>query len=28
LAVYDADGKNVTLGTPYIAKASVVAEVE
>lgn len=28
LAVYDADGKNVTLGTPYIAKASVVADIE
>jgi ribosomal protein L21 len=28
LAVYDADGNNVTLGTPYIAKASVVADIE
>jgi ribosomal protein L21 len=27
LAVYDADGKNVTVGQPYVKKASVVAEI-
>lgn len=28
LAVYDADGTNVTVGMPYVAKASVVADIE
>jgi len=28
LATYDADGKNVTIWQPYIAKASVVADID
>lgn len=27
LAVYDADGSNVTIGQPYVKKASVAAEI-
>jgi len=27
LALYDADWKNVTIGQPYVAKASVLAEL-